>query len=275
MANNGGPGDSTDPRSWNRYAYAGSDPINAADPSGEFFITCFDPGAESIYDGSCTGDDGSLDGLGFGLLPAPWPGWPNGPTLSWVRSKLAKALAQAAIAAIATDLAEQGTAINISPVPAYLVMKSECWAPAAPQAGSLAYTLEVTYQIDSSNGQPMSAASLAGIAISERFVFVSGDTNLQDRASTWTIYNDKIQPDGTFTDNLSAGGIPGLSNLSGSALQMFTATGFLSNGLPLVPVPLTVQGFGPSTPVLTDVYGPNNVTINGLGLGKNPATECH
>jgi hypothetical protein len=121
----------------------------------------------------------------------------------------------------------------------------------------------------------MSAASLAGIAISERFVFVSGDTNLQDRASTWTIYNDKIQPDGTFTDNLSAGGIPGLSNLSGSALQMFTATGFLSNGLPLVPVPLTVQGFGPSTPVLTDVYGPNNVTINGLGLGKNPATECH
>jgi hypothetical protein len=164
---------------------------------------------------------------------------------------------------------------NPALVPAGLVMKSECWAPAAPQAGTLAYTLEVTYQIVAANGQPMSASSLAGIAISEHFFMVSGNTNVQNNASTWTIYNGGIQSNGTLTDYLSAGGIPGLSVLSGSALQAFTATGFLSNGFPMFPQPLMVQGFGPTTPVLNNAYGPNNVTINGLGLGKNPATECH
>ena len=34
-ANNGGPGDSEGPQSWNRYSYAGNDPINHNDPSGE------------------------------------------------------------------------------------------------------------------------------------------------------------------------------------------------------------------------------------------------
>jgi RHS repeat-associated protein len=270
-ANNGGPGDPKNPQSWNRYAYVQNDPVNAGDPSGQYLIWCFDPGADSIYDGSCTGDDGDWDDAS-GLFS----GTPNGPSMWWtVRNALVKQLMQAAIAALATNLARGGNGPNSSPVPASLVMESECWLPGAHEASTLAYTLEITYQIVDAAGQPMSAASLAGISISERFWMVSGSTGVQNGPGTWTIYNNGIHPDGTFTDYLSAGGIPGLAVRSGSALQGFTATGFLSNGLPLVSQPLMVKGFGLPTPVLHDIYGPNNVTVNGLGLGTNPATECH
>ncbi len=143
------------------------------------------------------------------------------------------------------------------------------------QSESLTWDADERLILDSS-GKPMDASTLSGLAISERFWNVSGDTGLQSNASTWTTANGTIQPNGTLTDYLSAGGLPPLTNPSGSAFQGFTATGFLSNGFPLVlPQPLTVEGFGAATPVLNNVYTSKNVTINGLGLGTNPATKCH
>jgi RHS repeat-associated protein len=38
MASNGGPGDVADPGSWNRYTYAGGDPVNYYDPEGEMTL---------------------------------------------------------------------------------------------------------------------------------------------------------------------------------------------------------------------------------------------
>jgi len=76
---------------------------------------------------------------------------------------------------------------------------------------------------------------------------------------------------GKGTDALFAG----LSTLSAAAFQTFTATGILSNGMPIQAQPLTVLGFGAPTTVLNNVYTQTNVTINGFGLGTNPKTECH
>jgi hypothetical protein len=45
--------------------------------------------------------------------------------------------------------------------------------------------------------------------------------------------------------------------------------------MPIQAQPLTVLGFGAPTTVLNNVYTQTNVTINGLGLGTNPKTECH
>ena len=43
VANRGGAGDSSDPRSWNRYAYSGEDPINYYDPEGRFYVPAPQP----------------------------------------------------------------------------------------------------------------------------------------------------------------------------------------------------------------------------------------
>jgi RHS repeat-associated protein len=63
------------PSSWNRYAYVEGDPVNFADPHGAYLVDAGGGllldcgyGAESIYDGTCTGTDGGWgdDGGGGG-----------------------------------------------------------------------------------------------------------------------------------------------------------------------------------------------------------------
>jgi RHS repeat-associated protein len=49
QANKGGPGDPSDPTSWNRYSYTGGDPVNRTDPSGRDW--CF----ADDYQGPCNG----------------------------------------------------------------------------------------------------------------------------------------------------------------------------------------------------------------------------
>jgi RHS repeat-associated protein len=80
-ASNGGPGEPSDPQSWNRYAYAGNDPVDRYDPTGQFFLTpspspCMVDLINSngdIYNGgfSCTDIDDGLGGLGFTVPSVP------------------------------------------------------------------------------------------------------------------------------------------------------------------------------------------------------------
>jgi hypothetical protein len=161
-------------------------------------------------------------------------------------------------------------AADSSPTPVITPLKS---VPLV-QPITAVYTLEVTYQILDSNQAPMSGPVLANIEVAESFNQVTGTLNLQANAGTWFyLATDGITFEGQFTDYLSAGGISGFEG-HGTALQNFTASGVLSNGFPLVAQPLQVIGFGPVTPVLYNVYGRDNVTLNGYGLGRDPSKLC-
>ena len=193
----GGP---QDPGSWNRYTYTRGDPVNRRDPRG--LLDCLD----------CGGDDGgycdpSIEscaplGGGDGFGPSNFvASQPRSQTLNYLRIALA--------AAAAARLAINSSIAQGAPIPTYLKVTNECWAPAVPDAGSLNYTVEVTYQILGANGQPINAASLGGISISENFFNVTGNTNIQNAKGTWTTYqgSNGIQSGGSFTDFLSPGGL--------------------------------------------------------------------
>jgi RHS repeat-associated protein len=284
----GGNAHANDPQSWNRYAYVRNDPTNGSDPTGLGSVcTVFAADDSTCIVGvpapspSCWGGDVddpvfTCFGEGSGMLDsAPSSSNPNLNRQTWLMY-LRQQMALAAASILASNVSRAGSA----QVPAFLAASSECWAPAAPSAGSLTYTLEVTYQIEDSTGAPMNASSLSGIFVNESFLSVTGSSGAGIIANAATWYTGEpggggIQTNGTFTDYLSAGGISGLSTLSAAAFQTFTATGILTNGMVLQSQPLTVLGFGAPTTVLNNVYTQTNVTINGFGLGTNPKTECH
>jgi RHS repeat-associated protein len=73
-------GSTTRPQSMNRYAYAGNDPVNFADPSG--LVMVFRGGDDSGggdygFDPTCGGQS---EDWGFGVLPGPCPNYPTNPT---------------------------------------------------------------------------------------------------------------------------------------------------------------------------------------------------
>jgi RHS repeat-associated protein len=142
----GGIGTATvaSPASWNRYAYVQADPVNFADPRGAYLVDAGGGllldcgyGAESIYDGTCTGTDGGWGGCyggGLGFLGMPDPGCPTGggenqqppapppPTCDSVLTQNLQTFLQANDVAalnwdpnLAADLLAEGASVNIDP----------------------------------------------------------------------------------------------------------------------------------------------------------------
>jgi hypothetical protein len=134
----------------------------------------------------------------------------------------------------------------------------------------------VTYQVENQYGQAMNGAQLSGYYIAESFTNIVGSAgNLypgiwSTGPNAVTPVSGSINSNGQFTDNLSAGGLPGLLILYAAAFQSFTAYG----PGPVVQ-PLTILGFGDPTTILSNTYGPNNVSINGASFGSSPALQCH
>jgi RHS repeat-associated protein len=142
--NSAGPGD---PGSWNRYAYVGGDPINFGDPSGRIRMSCDDPGADGIYDGSCNpASDQWFDGCGgANLLDDPDNPNPN--------------------PACYAPVPGPGPA-PAKIVPAYLgvanVSVLPCNRPNAPHPPGQDFGIQIsiTYQVMGSDDQPFQQAGL-------------------------------------------------------------------------------------------------------------------
>jgi hypothetical protein len=212
--------DLQNPITWNKYAYAGDDPVNFNDRDGLMMDLVDDGGGgggewwcEGPWDPFCFGDPGTDPATGVGFAPARR----QGPTLDDERKKRAAAIA-AAIAAIAKKLGDQvttkiwPTAINLS---------SMC----SMQDPYGNYELKVTYQVISDLGTVMRISDLDGFSITESFIGGDFANDLNGQASTWSRANNppNLYPNGTFYDYLAIGSpIP----KSGTAYQEFTAPDF-------------------------------------------------
>jgi RHS repeat-associated protein len=257
------------PQSWNMYAYALGDPVNYRDPRGLEIVDGVD--GDDGYD--CTDDDFICISTGAGDGSA---GFAADPTSS-VGSKVALYNLRQMLAGLASAMLplNEGEVGPGGPVPFYLYVASECWSPGVQGGGTLAYTLEVTYQVENQFGQPMSGAQLSGYYVAESLSNITGNVGglspgiWSTGPNAATPQSGTINPQGQLTDLLSAGGFPPLINLSGSSFQSFSAY-----GPGPVYQPLTVLGFGSPTTVLSDTYGPNNVSVNGAYFGSNPAPKC-
>ena len=275
-------GTAADPSSWNKYAYVEGDPINDVDEEGLCRTPVGGGGGGGfpigigIGIGIGTGDP-DLESRGPFCRNPRHPGVPpgglvtGGPLRGLTYTNLLQALTTLAAAMLPLNESAAGSGAS---VPTYLQVASECWAPGTQISAT--YTLEVTYQVENQFQQPMNGAQLAGYYISESFSDIIGNIgNLQPYA-IWSTGPNAVTPQsgtinglGQFTDNLSAGGLPGLAIQEGGAFQSFTAYG--PGG---INQPLTVLGFGSPATLLNNHYAPNSVTINGMGLGQNPATKC-
>jgi hypothetical protein len=250
--------------------YSGNDPVNLFDPSGldPFSFPCTVGAGEDTEVLDC--ETYTFYAFGFLPLDPPSRGSSTSPGQE-ILIQLRNNLNYAAAAILAENLRQNYRA----PVPTYLEAASECWSPAVPSAGSLSYTLVVTYQILDSNQHPITGTGLKGLSIAESFLYVTGGIDPQTTPATWTAFGpDGFGKTGEFQDYLSAGGLPGLFTPSGTAIQRFTVSGFLGNALPLVSQPLIVLGFGPPTTALWNTYGSQDVTVNGIGLGTNLGSKC-
>jgi RHS repeat-associated protein len=260
----GGP---ANPGSWNRYAYVEGDPVNFHDPRG---LMAEGPHYVCPYSNSANWLDC------YWIEPSMGGGRPfvdrSGPSRGAILSMLRQSLGAAAAAMLVTNLARRTSSEQ---VPTYLQVVDDCWTEGAPGSISLAYTRVITYQILDSDKKPMRNIAVGGVSISESFREVEGNTEIEEDPGTW-VYGARfgIQPNGTFTDVISAGGIPPAFPLRGSAFQSFQASGYLSSGIPILSQFLSIIGFGGDTTVLDVVLGPDNVTINGRGYGKDPSRHC-
>ena len=263
-------GDTEDPQSLNKYSYVGGDPVNRLDPSGQNF--CSPNDIDWLFDASISG-------------PCFWLTYPwlfLGPEFEELiatpkpsRSLILRTLRlfrDALIeATLISNIAREKALKSDVRIPTTIQLVSECWTPDFGLQ-SATYTLHPTYQILDQNGVPMSDGSLSGVSIAEDFSNQTGNLDATP-GPPWVFGTDTgIQRNGQFTDNLSAGGLPPTFNRSGGLFQSFEAI-FTIGAVPFFQ-PLHIQGFGPTTSILNVFMGPNDVTVNGMGIGMDPSKRC-
>lgn len=197
------------------------------------------------------------------------PPVPNRNLQLFVLRTIRDALVSAMLIENLANMHSQGSNVRI---PTLILFKSECWSQGLG-GDSAAYTLQITYQIEDQHGNAMSgAALLGGVAVAESFSNYTGNLAVQP-GPPWEYGTENgIQSNGTFVDNLSAGGLPPTFTRSGGFFQEFNSGGIIG-GVPFFQ-PMMIEGLGPTTSILNDVLGPNNVTTNGIGVGTNPETMC-
>jgi RHS repeat-associated protein len=103
-ANNGGPGDPSDPQSWNRYSYAANDPVNLFDPEGTTNCgSSFSQGSDGVM--YLTVYECQVPSVSLFSLPSPVEGL-SGYLLITMEEKLDAAAGNPGIALAKSDLSQ-------------------------------------------------------------------------------------------------------------------------------------------------------------------------
>jgi RHS repeat-associated protein len=254
----GGSAVLTDPLSFNKYAYALADPINRNDSSGlnaeapgESLDNC---GPNWVVDASLSGpcaDNGDYVEGGF-IGPIA----PNPATITLSERMRREAVILANMFLLFKRIRQSGATTQIWP--AAIQIMSIC-----PSTFGLSKTTNVTYQILDENGNPMSGTQLLGDSISESFWFQTGNMdnlNSSSNRQTWKYLSPTapIYANGQFIDTLGTNK-PFNSNISGAAVQEFTATGgFGTQALDIIMGGVSYSGAN------FNVYSSNGATVNGV-----------
>lgn len=166
----------------------------------------------------------------------------------------------AALAALASKLKRQNDTLPLWP--AALFMTDMC---SRKDSLTGSYVLEVTYQILSELGTPMSGSpQLRNFVIAESFPYQDGNlANLNAQAGTWSLVGGSISLNGRMTDILSSMSFA-ISPASGNALQVFTATGWFG----VQPLDI-IFGTASMSGVNANSYSRTSVTVNGMGASRS------
>jgi hypothetical protein len=128
-----------------------------------------------------------------------------------------------------------------------------------------------TYQLLDTNKNEISGGrAVAGLTITEAFPFQQGNLALKS-GDYWSLGHG-LYPNGYFEDLVTSGGGVAGGVRNGIALQDFTVSGTTSTGLSLIATPLTILGYGDPTPLNSNVYAPEKVTINGVSANHRCTT---
>ena len=231
------------PTSWNRYAYAGGDPVNRFDPHGREDV------APADGNGGCWVDDQG----NFGCQ-------------DYVYLFIVDVVDAAGDDNTETDSTGDGDPEPPDPItdgpytppdpaasyPAALRLVLDCyWAGGT--SFTVGYTREMDWQVVDQNGKPFLGSSVPDVV--ESITLTGGSTSRgKSWTDTWSRSNNTIDPHGIFDDYLSANG-----RSSFTATQSFTASGNLltlenADGTPFA-------GVGGTS--LNNSYSKTGVTVDG------------
>jgi len=191
--------DPKDPGSWNRYAYAGNDPVNHNDPTGL-------DGTDEIGDWV---DDG-----GSWFLPSSASMYCAGSGASaWLPAEYAGITCLTPwLLAVAAATSRSQTP---SPTPTYLLVVGDC-----DYQGMFGNDVRRRdYEVLDQNFQPMGN----GIAITESVTNISPQANTISASGTWVTETDAMNMPGTFYDFYTNG----TNGTATNALQQYYRGGVL------------------------------------------------
>ena len=247
QANNGGPGDPRDPQSWNRYGYAGNDPVGRNDRYGLFSGSAED----CISDPEACEDDD----WGDSMLPGQPPSFPGSNTYTWQ--------VWVGILASSATASDWGKTNGIPNFYFPLVIQEVRDTCQMGNMTGIPVTIDayrqITYQVLDQYGQPWNASTMGNISITE-IVGSTGGTRVNG-GGVWSTNSknteQSIGSNGTFTDSLTLGSFITGQLPPGSADQIFFATGAFT----AIPLLIKIEGTGGY--VNYNYYSHNTVLVDG------------